>query len=154
MSMKPLLVIPRSTQVSRMLDAEALADPRARTVGVVIIAPRVLRPSDLMAGCHFWPSVLARVRVTRIAIVLAVDTYVLARPLLPGCQHRLHEHGIAAAYFHEAHLESDQIRAWFEHRRPQRRVTSDALMKLSMRYLDRDDPQGASHARCLAEATA
>ena len=151
---KPLLVVPRSMQVARMIDTAALADPRARAAGVVLVAPRLLRPSDLMAGCHFWPSVLEAAHVTRIAIVLAVETYALARPLLPGCQHRLHERGIAASYFHEAHLESDQIRAWFEHRRPQRRVTSDALMKLSLRYLERDDPQGASHARHLAEATA
>jgi hypothetical protein len=155
MDTKPLLVIPSSTEIAAMLDVERLvAAPRAQKTGVVVIAPRRWRPADLMIAAHTWPAPLARAGVTRLAVLLGVESYVTARPLLRGCAYKLAEHAIDAAFFHEGHLESDEIRAFFEARRPRRRVTSDALIKLSHRYALRGDARSAASARRLAEATA
>lgn len=155
MDKKPLLLLPRASHVAAMLDVELLmSTPRAQRVGVIVILPRHVRPVDVMAGAHLWPSTLRHAGVSRLAVILGVEAYVLARALVPGCQHKLHEGGIDAAYFHEGHLESDQIPAFFEARKPRRRVTTDALIKLSQRYALRGDIRSATHARRLAEAVA
>src|SRR4051812_5245584 len=111
MDAKPLLVIPNTTNVASMLDLELLVStPRAQRIGVVVIPPRHMRPADVMAAAHLWPSTLRRAGVSRLAVILGVEAYVLARAILPGCQHKLHDHDVDVAYFHEGHLESDQIR--------------------------------------------
>jgi hypothetical protein len=155
MDSKPLLVIPNTSTVAAMLDIELLVStPRAQRVGVVVIPPRHMRPADVMAAAHLWPATLRRAGVSRLAVILGVEAYVLARAIVPGCQHKLHESGVDSAYFHEGHLESDQIRAFFEARKPRRRVTTDALIKLSHRYALRGDIRSATHARRLAESVA
>jgi hypothetical protein len=155
MDAKPLLVIPNTSHVAAMLDIELLVStPRAQRIGVVVIPPRHLRAADVMAAAHLWPPTLSRAGVSRIAVILGVEAYVLARAILPGCQYKLHESRIDAAYFHEGHLESDQICAFFETRKPRRRVTSDSLIKLSQRYALRGDIRSATHARRLAESAA
>lgn len=152
MQTKPVLVIPKSAQVSQMLETEPLSiEPRAQRIGIVVVAPRTLRPADLMVACHFWPKVLRPAGVSRVAVVLGLETYLNAEPILRGCQRRMKEQGVIVEYFHEAHLESDQIDAWFEQRRPRRRVTTDALMRLSERYAARGDIRTACHAVRLAE---
>jgi hypothetical protein len=152
MDAKPLLVIPSASNVGAMLDLELLlSTPRAQRIGVVVIPPRHMRPADVMAATHLWPSTLRRAGVSRLAVILGVEAYICARAILPGCQHKLHDGGIESAYFHEGHLESDQIRAFFESRKPRRRVTTDALIKLSQRYALRGDIRSATHARRLAE---
>src|SRR5690606_3704730 len=83
-----------------------------------------------------------------------VEAYVIAEPVLGGCVRRMKEQGIALAYFHEGHLDTDQIRAWFEQRPPRRRVTTDMMVKLGERYMARGDHRAASHALRIAEATA
>jgi hypothetical protein len=155
MDAKPLLVIPAASNVAAMLDRDVLVSTsRAQRIGVVVIPPRHMRPADVMAAAHLWPSTLRPAGVSRLAVILGVEAYVNARAIVPGCQHKLHEAGIAAAYFHEGHLESDQIRAFFEARKPRRRVTTDALIKLSQRYALRGDIRSATHARRLAESVA
>ena len=155
MDAKPLLVIPRMSQVSAMLDLELLVStPRAQRTGVIVIAPRHVRPADVMAAAHLWPSTLRLAGVSRLAVILGVEAYSLARAIIPGCQHKLNDAGIEAAFFHEGHLESDQICAFFEARKPRRRVTADALIKLSQRYALRGDIRSATHARRLAESVA
>jgi hypothetical protein len=155
MDTKPLLVIPSTSNVGAMLDIENLVStPRAQRIGVVIILPRHMRPADVMAAAHLWPAMLRRAGISRLAVILGVEAYLNARAILPGCRHKLHEAGIDAAYFHEGHLESDQIRAFFEARKPRRRVTTDALIKLSQRYALRGDIRSATHARRLAESVA
>ena len=153
--MKPLIYVPKSSQVSQMVEAAPLSiEPRAQRVGVAIIAPRVLRPADLMVACHFWPKALREANVSRVAVVLGVESYVTAQPIVAACKCRMHEQGITVEYFHEAHLESDQLRAWFEQRQPKRRVTSDTLVKLSQRYAARGDIRAAQYALRIAEAAA
>lgn len=155
MDAKPLLVIPRSSHIAGMLDLELLVSTsRAQRTGVVVIAPRHLRPADVMAAAHLWPATLRLAGVSRLAVLLGVEAFNLARAILPGCQHKLHDAGIQAAYFHEGHLESDQICAFFEARTPRRRVTTDSLIKLSQRYALRGDIRSATHARRLAESAA
>lgn len=155
MDAKPLLVIPRTSYVATMLDLELLVStPRAQRTGVIVIPPRHVRPADVMAAAHLWPSTLRLAGVTRLAVVLGVEAYNLARAILPGCQHKLGDAGIASAFFHEGHLESDQICAFFEARKPRRRVTTDALIKLSQRYALQGDIRSATHARRLAESVA
>lgn len=150
---RPFLYVPRSCAIARMLEADVLAaEERARQTGVLVIAPRALRPADLMASCHFWPAPLRG--VPRVAVVLGIEAYVLARPVFPACYAKFAEHGIALQYFHEAHLESDQIEAWFHARRPRRRVTTDTLVRLSDCYARRGDERGASHALRLAASAA
>jgi hypothetical protein len=152
---KPLLVIPRSTDIKSMLDLDMLlAAPRAQRIGVIVILPRDVRPADVMTAAHAWPATLVRAGVSRLAVLLGVAAYVDARPLLRGCQYKLAERAIDATFFHEGHLESDEIRAFFEQRRPRRRVTTDALIKLSHRYALRRDARGATSARRLGEAAA
>jgi hypothetical protein len=150
---RPQLVIPRSREVARMLDATSLAGSRrARDIGIMLLMPRHAPASDLVAACYFWPKVLTEAGVARVAAVLHVEAYVRAAALLPRCRSRMNELGVTIQYFHEGHLESDQIRAWFEQRSPRRRVTSDSLIKLSQRYAIRGDVRSARHARQLAEA--
>lgn len=152
---KPLLVIPASTEIATMLDVERLVTaPRAQKSGVIVIAPRRWTPVDMMTAAHAWPAPLARAGVTRLAILLGVDAYIQARAVVRGAELKLAEYAIDAAVFHEGHLESDQIRAFFERRRPRRRVTTDALIKLSHRYALRGDTKSAASARRLAEAAA
>lgn len=155
MSDKPIIVVPKSSQVSQMLDAVALSiEPRAQRSGVIVIAPRTMKPADLMVSCHFWPRALRDAGVRRVAVVLGVESYVQGRPVLMACKTRFHELGITVEYFHEAHLESDQIRAWFESRRPRKRVSTDTLVKLAERYTARGDVRAAQHALRIAEAAA
>lgn len=155
MDSKPLLVIPTTTEIAAMIDIDRLvAAPRAQKTGVVVIAPRRWRPADVMTAAHVWPAQLARAGVRRFALLLGVDAYVQARPLLRGCEYKLVEHAVESAFFHEGHLESDEIRAFFERRRTRRRVTTDALIKLSHRYALRGDMKSAASARRLAEAAA
>jgi hypothetical protein len=152
---RPLLVIPCSRVVAHMLDAAPLAaSARARDIGIVVLMPRHTHASDLFAACFFWPKILNEAGVARVAVVLHVEAYARAEPLLPNSRQRMKDLGVAVRYFHEGHLESDQIRAWFEQRRPRRRVTSDTLIKLSHRYAIRGDFRSARHARQLAEAAA
>lgn len=152
---RPVVIVPKSPQVSRMLEAEPLLlSSRAQHVGIVVIAPRTTKPADLMVACHFWPKHLKQAGVARVAVVLAVEAYVTCQLLLPVCDFKMAEQGVSVAYFHEGHLESDQIHAWFEQRRARRRVTSDALIRLSERYAERGDVRSACHAVRLAEAVA
>lgn len=155
MDSKPVVYVPRSNEVSRMIEVEALCiTPRAQRVGLCLIAPRMIRPAELMASCMFWPKQLAACGVKRACVVLSAEAFLLARPMLASCRSRMAEHGIAIEYFHEGHLESDQIAAWFEQRKPRRRVTSDSLVKLGQRYAERGDVRAATHALRLAEIAA
>lgn len=155
MDSKPVVYVPRSNQVARMIEVEALSImPRAQRVGVCLIAPRAIRPAELMASCMFWPKQLAAAGVRRVAVVLGTEAYVWARPVLASCRCRMGQHRVAVEYFHEGHLESDQIAAWFEERKPRRRVTSDSLIKLSQRYAERGDVRAATNAARLAELIA
>jgi hypothetical protein len=149
---KPLIIVPKSTHVREMIEVAHLSlEPRAQRVGIVIIAPRTLRPADLMVSCMFWPKQLRGAGVTRVAVVLPVEAYVAAEPLLRACSRRMRDEGIAIAYFHEGHFESDQIKAWFEQRRPRRRVTTEVLVQLSDRYAERGNVVAATQAARLAE---
>lgn len=151
--MKPVIVVPKSFQVTHMIEAAPLSiEPRAQRVGIIVIMPRGMRPADLMVACHFWPRTLREGGVKRVAIVLDVEAYVLAKGIFEGCRFKMREQGIEIEYFHEAHFESDQIRAWFEGRRPRRRVSTDVFVRLSERYASRGDMRAASHALRLAEA--
>ncbi len=155
MDSKPVVYVPRSNEVSRMIDVEALSiTPRAQRVGVCLIAPRMIRPAELMASCAYWPKQLATAGVARIVVLLSAEAFVQARPVLAACRCRMAEYGVDVEYFHEGHLESDQIAAWFEQRKPRRRVTTDSLIKLSERYAARGDVRAATHAVRLAEAIA
>jgi hypothetical protein len=155
MDSKPVVYVPRSNEVSRMIEVEALSiTPRAQRVGLCLIAPRTIRPAELMASCMFWPKQLATAGVKRVCVVLSAEAYIMAHPMLASCRSRMAEYGIAIEYFHEGHLESDQILAWFEERKPRRRVTSDSLIKLSQRYAERGDVRAANHAVRLAELAA
>jgi hypothetical protein len=92
---RPIIVVPKSTQVSQMIEAGELGiEPRAQRVGVVIIAPRSIQPSDLMVSCVFWPRPLRVAGVARVAVVLAVEAYVAAQPVLAACKCQLREQGI------------------------------------------------------------
>lgn len=155
MDSKPVVYVPRSNEVSRMIEVEALSvTPRAQRVGVCVIAPRMIKPAELMASCMFWPKQLAVAGVKRVGVVLSSEAFLQARPILTSCRCRMAEFGVAIEYFHEGHLESDQIAAWFEQRKPRRRVTSDSLIKLGQRYAERGDIRSAANAVRLAELIA
>jgi hypothetical protein len=152
--LKPLLVVPSSPNLARAFDddlATIRISGRARRNGVVVIAPRETQPNALMAACRLWPAVLRDARVRRVAVVLSVEAYAVAEPLLRACVRCLKAHGVAVAYFHEGYLESDAIAAWFEQRKVRRRITSDSMIKLSERYAERGDARAAYHAIVLAE---
>ena len=150
-SRKPLVVVPKSSHVREMIEVAPLSiEPRAQRVGIWVIAPRTLRPADLMVSCMLWPKRLRAAGVKRVAVVLPVEAYVAAEPVLGACVWRMRDAGIAVAYFHEGHFESDQIKAWFEQRRPRRRVTSDSLITLSERYAERGNVVAATLSVRLA----
>jgi hypothetical protein len=154
---KPLLVVPGSPDLARAFDgdlASLCVSGRARRNGIVVIAPRDTQPNALMAACQVWPALLRAARVRRVAVVLGVQAYAIAEPLLRACARCLKAHGVAVAYFHEGHLESDCIAAWFEQRKARRRITSDSMVKLSERYAERGDAKAAFHAIVLAEQIA
>lgn len=154
---KPLLVVPATTNLARAFDddLESLrVSDRASRNGVVVIAPRETQPHELMAACRLWPAVLGELGITRVAVVLSVQAYGMAEPLLRACVRCLKASGIAVAYFHEGHLESDHIAAWFEQRKARRRITSDSMIRLSERYAQRGDARAAYHAIVIAEQLA
>jgi hypothetical protein len=154
MTPRPLLVVPRTTNLAQAFDEDAPSirvSERALRTGLIVLAPRETSPAALMVSCQMWPFVLRSMGVVRVAVVLSVKTYMLAEPLLRTCTRWMKAHKLIVGYFHEGHLESDQIRAWFEHRRARRRLTTDAMMKLSERYIERGDVRGAYHAVELAE---
>ncbi|HSD88772.1 MAG TPA: hypothetical protein VLB44_14695 [Kofleriaceae bacterium] len=152
---RPFLVVPASPRIDRTFDAALLeritADERARSSGVVIIMPTGVMPNALMGAAHLWPFTLRGTGVSRIAVVLGVASYSLAEPILRACVHRMAEQHISVTYFHEGHLESDQVRAWCEMRPARRRVTTDSLVKLGERYAERGDVSTLMHAISLAE---
>jgi len=152
---RPIIVVPKSSQVSNMVEAAELAiEPRAQRVGIVMILPRSIQPADLMVSGVFWPRLLRLAGVQRVAVVLGVEAWVIAKPVFAACQAKMREQGIEIIYFHEGHLESDSIQAWFDRRRPRRRVTTDMLVKLAERYTARSDTRSAGFALKIAEAQA
>jgi hypothetical protein len=154
---KPLLVVPRTNNLTRAFDDDLESirgSDRAQRNGIVVIAPRDTQPNALMASSHLWPQVLRAIGVSRVAVVLSVQAYASAAQLLTGCVRCLQAHGIAVTYFHEGHLDGDQIAAWFEQRKARRRVTSDSMIKLSERYAERGDARAAYHAIVIAEQLA
>jgi hypothetical protein len=154
---KPLLVVPHSQDLARAFadDIASIAiSGLARRNGLAVIAPRETRPNELMAACQLWPSVLRPLGVTRVAVVLSVQSYAAAEVLLRACTRSMKAHGILVAYFHEGHLESDCITAWFERRKARRRITTDSMVRLSERYAQRGDARAAHHAIVIAEQLA
>jgi len=154
---KPLLVVPKSSNLARAFDddlASIRISGRARRNGLVVVAPRETQPNALMAACATWPATLRPLGVKRVAVVLSVEAYATAEPVLRACVRCLKANGIAVAYFHEGHLESDHIAAWFEQRKARRRITSDSMVKLSERYAERGDARAAYHAIVIAEQLA
>lgn len=151
---RPLLVVPKTTNLAQAFDDDAAAirvSERALRAGLVVLAPRDTAPHAVMVSCQMWPFVLRSLGVTRVALVLGVQTYMLAEPLLRTCMRYMEAFELTIGYFHEGHLDSDQIRAWFEHRRARRRLTTDSMIKLSERYILRGDVRGAYHAIEIAE---
>jgi len=152
---RAFLVVPASPRIDRTFDAAMLeriaSDDRARTVGIVIIMPTGVMPNALMGAAHLWPFALRGTSVSRIAVVLGVASYALAEPILRACVRRMAEQQLSVTYFHEGHLESDQVRAWCEMRPARRRVTTDSLVKLGERYAERGDVSTLMHAIQLAE---
>lgn len=154
---KPLLVVPRTANIARAFDDDSdfiRFSHRARRNGIVVIAPRETTPNALMASAQLWPPVLRELGVTRVAVVLSVQAFTVAEPLLRGCVRCLKAHGLAVTYFHEGHLDSDHIAAWFEQRKARRRITTDSMVKLSERYAERGDARAAYHAIVIAEQLA
>lgn len=155
---RPMLVIPKSINVAHMFDSELIdtmhCSDRAQRNGIVIIMPRDTRPSALMATCYLWPNALREAGVTRVALVLGVAAYGVAEPLLRGCARQMSGLGITITYFHEGHLESDQIRAWFERRKSNQQVSPRTMIELGDRYAQRGDIRGAVHAVKIAEQLA
>ena len=154
---KPLLVVPRTTNLARVFDDDfesIRGADRASRNGIVVIAPRETQPSALMGSSHLWPPVLRALGVARVAVVLSVQAYVAAEAWLRACTRCLKAHGIVVAYFHEGHLDGDHIAAWFEQRKARRRVTTDSMIKLSERYAARGDARAAYHAIVIAEQLA
>ena len=152
---RPHLIVPRTSNLASAFDDDMAAiqsSKRAHRTGVLIIAPRNTEPNALAVSCQMWPCVLTSLGVTRIAVVLSVQSYMASEPVLRMCARCMRRHRLGVAYFHEGHLDSDVIDAWFERRKPERRVTSDAMFRLAMWYRDRGDARGAIHARELAEA--
>lgn len=154
---RPFVVVPSTMNLAQAFDDDAAAirvSERALRTGVCVLAPRETTPHALVVSCQMWPFVLRSMGVRRVAVVLGVETYMIAEPLLRTCTRSLKARRLAVAFFHEGHLESDQIGAWFERRRARRRVTSDAMIKLSERYIARGDIRGAYHAIEIAELLA
>ena len=154
MTSRPFLVVPRTTNLAQAFDDDAGAirvSERALRTGLIVLAPREASPAALMVSCQMWPFVLRTLGVSRVAVVLSVKTYMVAEPLLRTCTRWMKAHKLVVAYFHEGHLESDHIRAWFEHRPARKRLTTDAMIKLSERYIERGDVRGAYHAVEIAE---
>jgi hypothetical protein len=154
--LKPLLVVPK-TNLAHAFDDDLESirvSQCAQRSGIVVIAPRETQPNALMASSHFWPPVLHAVGVTRVAVVLSVQAFVRAEPLLRACMRCLKAHRITVTYFHEGHLDGDHIAAWFEQRKVRRRLTSDSMIKLSERYAQRGDRRAALHAIMIAEQLA
>src|SRR5687768_9221052 len=123
---KPLLVVPRTTNLVRAFDDDLESirrSQRARRNGIVVIAPRETQPNALTASSHLWPAVLRALGVTRVAVVLSVQAYTSAESLLRACMRYLKVHGVAVAYFHEGHLDGDHVAAFFEQRKARRRMT-------------------------------
>lgn len=158
--MTAILVVPRSTKV-----AHAFAPPllqhlrharRAQKFGVLVIMPTTARAPQIMCATSMWPRLLRETAgVTRIAIVLGLATYADAESSLHGCIRTAAARRVELAFFHEAQLASDVVRAWCELRLPRRkRVTTDSFMKLGERYVERNDAIGAAHALELAERAA
>lgn len=151
---RAVLVVPRSRAIARMLDADALwADERARRVGVSLLAPRELLAAELVLAADVWPPILHRAGVSRVAVVLSVESYGATAEARAECIERMRGHGIALACFHEGHLDSDEIAAWFARRSAERPLTSDMLVSLARRYRDRCDRAGARAALVLADCT-
>jgi hypothetical protein len=119
--------------------------------GILVIAPRVIDPGTLVVASHLWPLVLSSLRVRRAAILLSVQTYMTAEPVLRNCSRLMKARGLAFAFFHEGHLASDMIVAWFERRKPRNPLTSATMLALGEHYQARGDSRGAFHAREIAE---
>lgn len=149
--------MPKTRNLSRAFDedlAAIRASPRALRNGVVVLAPRATEPPALMVSCQMWPFVLRSIGIRRVAVVLGVQSYLTAEPMLRTCVRCMKRHRVAIAFFHEGHLASDHIQAWFDRRKAERHVTSDLLRALGARYAERGDTRGAYHALELAEKLA
>lgn len=128
---------------------------RAKDVGVVVLMPREVQPATLMFAAMMWPQVLRGTGITRVAVVLHVGAYALAKPLLGGCQRRMADGKIAVEFFHEAQVDNGALLAWVERsQRRSKRVTTDQLVKVCERYADRGDLRNAMLALKLAEENA
>lgn len=158
--MNAYLVVPETTTLTEVFDRELVGhirrDGRAVRNGVLVIMPKDVTPAQIMSAASAWSEALFRqAYVTRIALVLGITAYSNAEPILPGCVQEAAAQRVQLTFFHEGHLETDAVRAWSDRRAARsRRVSTDALVKLAERYVDRGDVQGAIHAYRIAEENA
>lgn len=153
----PFLVVPTTADFAHVFDkdlARIRVAQRARDVGVVVLMPRTVQPATLMFAAMMWPNVLRGTGVVRVAVVLHIGAFAQAKPLLGGCQRRLHAGDLHVEFFHEAQVESGALTAWAERARRRKRVTTDQLVKVCERYAERGDLHNAILALRLAEENA
>lgn len=153
----PFLVVPASPDFARVFDRDITRikmAQRAREVGVVVLMPRDVQPATLMFAAMMWPQVLRGTGITRVAVVLHVGAFALAKPLLGGCARRMADAKIQVEFFHEAQVDNGALISWAERSRKRKRVTTDQLVKVCERYADRGDLRNAILALKLAEENA
>lgn len=153
----PFLVVPASPDFAKVFDRDITRikmAQRSRDVGVVVLMPRDVQPATLMFAAMMWPVVLRGTGITRVAVVLHVGAFALAKPLLAGCARRMADAKISVEFFHEVQVANGALSSWAERSRRRKRVTTDQLVKVCERYAERGDLRNAMLALKLAEENA
>jgi hypothetical protein len=151
---RPLVIVPKTTNLARAFDDDLLRirrSVRAQQNGVLVIAPRALEPAAIVVACHLWPFVLRSLAIRRVGLVLGVQTYLMGEPVFARCMRCMRRYRVTFACFHEGQLDSDCIHAWFERRKSRWSPTSESMLALGERYVERGDQRGAFHAREIAD---
>lgn len=143
-------------ELSRVFETAAITErlrlsQDARSHGVMVVIPRPLSTTVLAAAAERWPAQLAALHVSRVAIILGVDSWISSYATHEQLVQRFHQGGIDVCLLHEGQLVTDEIEAWFD-RRPAARPFGRAELALLRRKLEeRGDAWGLLHVELLAE---
>lgn len=143
-------------ELSRLFETAVIAErlrisADARLHGVMVVIPRPVSATVLAAAAEHWPAHLVALAVSRVAVILGVDSWVSSYASHAQLVERFQHGGIEVCFLHEGQLVTDEIEAWFD-RRPATRPFGRGELELLRRKLeDRGDAWGLLHIELLAE---
>jgi hypothetical protein len=125
--------------------------PDARRFGLMIVVSRPVSQVLLALAAEWWPSELRELDVPKVALIVGVDSWMESLGAHADLTRTFAVGGIDLTIFHEGHLATDEIVAWFERRPPRYPFGVAELERLRERLRERADTWGLFNLELLAD---